>query len=197
MNIAKRILLLFLGVFIVAPLAYVSTASVASAKNKWMLNKSVVQSIDTATNVITVVRGGVTYTVNYTDSTNIVRKYNKTAAETEIVAGDKLKIFGTISGTTVTAIKIKDLSIQLANGKFKGSVSAVDESVSPRTITLVTRNRGTKVISLMDQARITYRGKVKLFSELDQRQRVEIVKGVWNTNTGTVYNVSKIKITKW
>jgi len=162
-----------------------------------MLNKSAVQTINTETNVITILKGSQTYTVNYTDSTKIVRKYNKVAAETEIAVGDKLKVYGTIDGITVTAKKIKDLSIQQANGKFKGNVLSIDSTTSPKSFVLHTSNRGDRTITVNDDVKIKYKGKTKAFTDLDLRQRVLVVKGVWNTNTNTVYNVSKINITRW
>lgn len=74
---------------------------------------------------LTVKAGATVYTVEVTTATTIVRKYNGGTDLGEFLVGDLVEVRGTLSNdvaNTISATKIKDVSIQRVGGTFKGKV---------------------------------------------------------------------------
>lgn len=190
MKVIKKISWLFLTVLLVFPFANVSAKNNKSAGNKWLLNKSVVVSIDTDANILVVSKDGTNYTVNYSTA-KLIRKYNATAAEAEILVGDFLKIFGKIEGANVTAKRVKDLSIQKYNGKFNGTIKSIDST--SKTLVLTTNHRGDQTVNVYDTTKIRLKNQVKSFSDLAVGNKITI-KGTWNRTHSIIYNTTWIKM---
>jgi hypothetical protein len=58
----------------------------------------------------TLKKGDLTYTINI-ENAKIVNKKRETIAKTDIKAGDRVRIRGTVSGNTITATLIRDISL--------------------------------------------------------------------------------------
>jgi hypothetical protein len=79
---------------------------------------------------------GVSYTVNVSSTTKIVRLYNGASALDELSPGDALQVWGTtVSTNTINAVLIKDESIQRAYTRMAGTIDAVSGSVVSATVT--------------------------------------------------------------
>ncbi|RJO59233.1 hypothetical protein C4546_03360 [Candidatus Parcubacteria bacterium] len=72
-------------------------------------------------------KNGKTWTVNVTSSTKLFRKYLGKATIEEFLVGDKVEARGTIStGNVLNAKVVRDNSISVKYGDFKGTVKSVD-----------------------------------------------------------------------
>lgn len=60
---------------------------------------------------ITLTRGAKTYTVNASTDTRVLNKTWNTIALSDIKVGDKIRVFGTVSDTTISAKTIRDISL--------------------------------------------------------------------------------------
>ncbi|MBI4426702.1 MAG: hypothetical protein HY567_03930 [Candidatus Kerfeldbacteria bacterium] len=76
--------------------------------------------------VLTVQSGATTYAVNVTVDTKLVRKFGGPSSLEEFAVGDLLSIEGTVTGTTIDATKIKNLSIQRKSSLFWGKILSID-----------------------------------------------------------------------
>lgn len=73
----------------------------------------VMGTVDTISdNSLTITRGTKTFTVNTASDTRLLNRSWKTIAFSDIKTGNKIKVSGTISGTTITARTIRDIYLQ-------------------------------------------------------------------------------------
>ena len=61
---------------------------------------------------ITITSGSKTYTINTSDNTRFLNQSWKTISLSNIQTGNKIRVFGTIADTTVTAKTVRDISLQ-------------------------------------------------------------------------------------
>jgi hypothetical protein len=119
-------------------------------------------------------------------SAKLIRRLGGTSNLSEFQAGDQLSIQGTVltSGWSVTAKKIQNLSIQVKNADFSGTISALN--VSARTFILKTAKRGDLQVSVNSDAKIYInKDKAAQLSDLSNGM-IARIKGVWNRNASTV-----------
>jgi len=94
----------------------------------------------TITNVttsgLTMTAGGVSYTVNVSSTTKIVRRFNGQSDLDELSPGDQVTVSGAVSTTTISAVAIKDVSIQEAWTRLMGTLQAVSGATAPTTATV-------------------------------------------------------------
>ena len=92
----------------------------------------------TAPTTMTVQSKGTTYTVDITTSTTLVRRFNGASALDELAVNDQLTVFGQLdsSSNTITATRIKDLSIQAAYTRMAGQVTAVSAAGAAPSLTV-------------------------------------------------------------
>ncbi len=173
----------------------------ATEKNRLLLKNAVITAIDTATETITAEKDGVTYTIDAADAT-FRRKYGAKCDVYELMAGDYIRVWGRISGTNITAKKIKDYSIQKWKGSFVGTVTTVDPTTytdnkgrSFQQFEIESRHRGDQIIRVYSTTRIKYKGKVKTFADLAVGQTV-VAKGIWNNTHSIIYDTNWVKIKK-
>ncbi|MDD5397016.1 MAG: hypothetical protein PHW24_03075 [Candidatus Moranbacteria bacterium] len=62
-------------------------------------------------NSLTVTRGAKTFTINIASDTRLLNRSWKAIAFSDIQTGNKIRVAGTISGTTLTAKTIRDISL--------------------------------------------------------------------------------------
>jgi len=142
--------------------------------------------------IINVTKDSTTYTVDATNA-RIVRKFDAKADFSEVLTGDIINVWGTLDGTTVTARKIKDLSIQKAHGVFSGTIKSIDSTA--KTFVLQSNKRGDQTAHVTDSTRIKQKGQTKAFADLQVGNNIQ-VKGTWNKTHNKIYNVNWVKIKK-
>ncbi len=117
-----------------------------------------------------------TYTVN-TANSQIIRIPNTTIALTNINVNDKVMVFGTLSGTTLTASTVFDLEANKQVAAGKGAVTAVNgnnvtvQTKNNQTVTLQTDANTTITKadgSTATVADVNTGAKVKFFGLLDK-----------------------------
>jgi|GEM_PF-1494773 hypothetical protein len=197
MKKAKFLLLiaLFLTFFAIAE------STEAKAGNGIQLKNAVITAIDTTTETITATKDGTTYTIDASGAT-LRRKYGAKCDIYELTAGDYIFVWGTMSGTNVTATKIKDLSIQKWKASFVGTITTVDsttytdnEGRSYQQFEIESRHRGDQVIRVYSATSIKYKGDSKTFTDFAVGQEV-VAKGTWNNTHSFVYDTNWVKIRK-
>ncbi len=91
----------------------------------YVTGKITAMSGTTVPATLTITAGATVYTVEVTSATTIVRKYNGGTDLGEFMVGDTVEVRGTLSNdvaNTITATKLKNVSIQRVGGTFKGKV---------------------------------------------------------------------------
>jgi Domain of unknown function (DUF5666) len=131
---------------------------------------------------------GTGYTVDATNA-KILRKYGAAMAITDIQIGDSLVVRGTVSGTSVAAITIRDNSQQQANATFSGSVS----SVNGASFVLATKNRGNQTINTTSTTIFKESGLTSVgMGNITVGENIT-TSGVWDSTSNTVA-ASKVTI---
>lgn len=184
-------------------LAFFAFAGSGEAKsgNGIQLKNAVITAIDTATETITATKNGATYTIDASGAT-FRRKYGAKCDIYELTTGDYIWVWGTMSGTNITARKMKDMSIQKWKASFVGTITTVDsaaytdgEGRSYQQFEIESRHRGNQIIRVYDTTRIRYKGASRTFSDLAVGQEV-VAKGIWNNTHSFVYDTNWVKIRK-
>jgi len=185
-------------------LAFFAFAGNGEAKsgNGIQLKNALVTAVDTTTETITAAKDGVTYTVDASGAT-LRRKYGAKCDLYEIMTGDYIWVWGRMSGTNITARKVKDYSIQKWKASFVGTITFIDslttyndnEGRVYQQFEIESRHRGNQVIRVYDTTRLKYKGASKTFSDLAVGQEV-VATGIWNNTHSFVYDTSQVKIRK-
>lgn len=136
--------------------------------------------------VLTVQSGVTSYTVNVTSSTTLVRNFNGPSTLEEFAIGDLVVVEGTLTGTTIDATKIKNLSIQRKGSLFWGTILSIDST--NKTLVLDPKHRK----NLPDQTVITtsatkfFQGnRAGDFDDLAVGMNVRIV-GLWRKSLSKI-----------
>lgn len=179
-----------------------------SAKNNSQgikLKNAVITSVDSRSDTVIATKNGTEYTIDALSAT-VRRRYGAKAELSEMMEGDYIWVWGTQSGTSITARKIKDMSIQKWKGTFTGTIISLSSSLQPLTksankLTLAgadwlimrTKHRGLQEVLVYDTTQIKYRKQTMSFSDLTVGSQI-VAKGIWNRTHSIVYNTSWIKI---
>jgi len=132
-------------------------------------------------------------TVYSVDATNakLVRRYGASMQITDIQTGDMLQVQGTVTGTSVTASAVRDLSLQQRNGSFVGTITAINGS----SFTLNSKARGDQTINLTSTTVYRLGDKAASSTALAVGETVT-VNGVWDrTNKNVTAKRVTIKMT--
>lgn len=173
------------------------TASPSSALRKVTIlkEKAVITDaglISTSGATLTVSKDGKTVIVSTDAKTRFKRKFFGNSAVSEFQAGDFLDIRGFWSDETKTAISavfVRDTSIQKRFGAFVGTV----KSISASGFTISTVARGDQTVTVNPKTKYFNRmGRTIDSSEFSAGQRVR-VKGVWNNRNNTITEVTQVK----
>lgn len=126
-NIAKSLTVGFLAIIMVLT-GFVSLASAKTVKTKTVRVKTVhAKTVKTKTvkvhkrtitgklsgsagSTFTMTKGSKAYTVSF-GSASFVDRHGKSIGPSAMSSGDKLSVTGTVSGTSITATKVRDLSV--------------------------------------------------------------------------------------
>lgn len=117
------------------------------------------------------------------DATNakLLRKFGASMAITDIQIGDTLQVRGTVSGSSVTATTIRDMSLQARNGTFSGTIAAINGT----SFTLQSKERGSQTINTTSTTVFKKNDQPALFTDLVVGQNVK-VSGVWDRTNSNV-----------
>lgn len=116
------------------------------------------------------------YTVNVTANTMVVRKFGGRSSLDEFAIGDTLRVWGTLTGTTIDATKVKNYSIQRVGGTFQGTILSVDSAAL--TFVLDTRKRDDQTVQVVSTTKIFQGNRAGDFADLAAGQSVKVI-GVW------------------
>lgn len=194
----KRILyLVSMFVLALAILIPMGADAKKAKKIKWTVKFCTISAIDGTT--ITATKSGTTYTIDAANAL-IKRKYNATAAFSEVMVGDIIHVKGTMTGTNIVATRIMDTSIQKYKGTFQGTVTSVD--TLNNQFVFQSKARGPQTVNICaavgtncsQATAFKYRNKSpKTFAELQVGDKI-VVHGIWNNTHSLVYNTTKINI---
>jgi len=121
-------------------------------------------------------------------SAKIIRKFGATMTVADIQVGDSLQINGSLSGTSLTAKLIRDLSQQQRSATFSGTVSAVNGS----SFVLQTKQRGNQTVNTSSSTVFTKSAQSASLSDVMVNSNV-VVSGVWDS-TNNIVTASKVNI---
>ena len=124
------------------------------------------------------------------DATNakLLRKFGASMVITDIQTGDTLQVRGTVSGSSVIATTIRDMSLQAKNGTFSGTISAMNGT----SFTLQSKERGSQTINTTSTTVFKKNGQAATLSDLASGQTVT-VSGVWDRTNSNV-TATKVNI---
>lgn len=107
-----------------------------------------------------------------------VRRFGASMTVADIQVNDQLEVFGTITNDKdMSAVYIRDLSLQARNGTFSGTVTALNTDA--KTFTLKTGARGEQTIMVASSTKMTKNGNPATFADLALGNQIRVV-GIWN-----------------
>jgi hypothetical protein len=131
-------------------------------------------------------------TVYSVDASNVqtTRKYGASTQISAIQNGDTLNVRGTLSGSDISAVYVRDTSLQAKNGTFSGTVTALN---SP-SFTLQSTSRGSQTVNTDSTTVFNENGKTDSngISDIMVGSKV-IVTGVWDSANSNI-TASKINL---
>ena len=157
---------------------------------KIAVGKGTVSAI--ADNNLTITKDGKTYTVNTYEQTKFRRKYWGKSDISEINVGDTLNIIGKWQDeakTTIQALLVRNLSIQMRYGVFFGTIKAM----TGNDFTLETVGRGTQTVTVDSNTKYVNRKEETITLEDLQAGHRLRVRGLWNAKNSTITELTKVK----
>jgi hypothetical protein len=155
-----------------------------------MINNAVVTG--KGTNSLTVTAEGKTITVNVDTNSRLRRRFFGMANISEIQVNDKINITGKWTDdahTVVSAVLIRDMSIQKRFGVFVGAVTAI----SGNDITISTIHRGSQKATVTSTTKFVDRkGTAIAQTDIIVGHKLR-VKGTWDNTNNTISDVSQVK----
>lgn len=189
------------AILITTALVFSAQKAEAGVNNKLRLRNAVITAIDTETKTITAEKNDVSYVIDASKAI-FKRKYGARCDIYELMVGDYIRVWGVISGTNITAIKVKDYSIQRWRGSFVGTITTIDSEIYSdnkgqtfRQFEIKSHYRGNQIIRVYDTTQIKYKRTSKAFTDLAIGQKI-VAKGIWNNTQSLVYNTKWVKIKK-
>lgn len=136
---------------------------------------------------LTVAASGVTYSVDVTKDTKLIRRFGAKSTLSEFVIGDILEIKGTFGSTTnstsVTAQWIKNFSIQRAGGTFNGEITALD--CANNKFTFDPDKRPVQTVKLSALTKILRGGVQITCNDLAVGERAVVI-GLWRQSINQI-----------
>ncbi len=141
---------------------------------------------------ITITKDSKTYTVLTDTNTQFRRRFWGKSSLAEISVGDTVNVIGqwTDEGqTTIQARLVRDISIQLFNGVFFGTV----QSLTSNGWVMATVARGDQTVTVSSGTKFTDRkGGTLTQSGITVGHKVR-VRGLWDRKAGTISEVTAVK----
>lgn len=131
---------------------------------------------------------GTIYTVNTVGATFSAHK-GMTFVFSDIQVNDKIFVSGALTGSTVSATKIFDISLPNHKGKVKGAVTAINGN----TFTVTTKDNRIITVNTDGSTVVKQNGLVVALSNILVGSKV-MIRGIWNSTTLDTLVASMIKI---
>lgn len=172
-----------LGIIMVTLLAFFTLVGLARADTT--TNTTTITGTLTAMSgvsapaTLTVTAGATTYTVEVNTTTKIVRRYGGIGDLNELLIGDSLQIKGILSNdavNTITAIWIKDLSVQRNGGTFHGNIVVLD--CANNKFTYKPDKRAEQTVFLSSNTKIIRGGEKISCTDMKNGERATVI-GLW------------------
>ncbi|MEK7639763.1 MAG: DUF5666 domain-containing protein [Patescibacteria group bacterium] len=128
---------------------------------------------------LTVKAGATIYTAEVTSATTIVRRYNGSTDLGEFLVGDTVEVRGTLSNdvaNTISATKLKNVSIQRVGGTFKGKV--VSRNCDAGYFTFKPEGRDEQSVYFTANTKFIRGGEKISCASLVANERVKVI-GLW------------------
>lgn len=142
----------------------------------------------TAPATMTIQSGVTTYTVNVAADTKLVRKYNGESSLEEFAVGDMVAVKGEVTGTTIVATRIRNLTIQRRGGLFNGtivSLNATDKTFVLDPTDHAYRRLANQTVTTTAASKFYIGEKAAAFSDLAVGMKVKVI-GLWRKTQNTV-----------
>ncbi|MBI5404970.1 MAG: hypothetical protein HY976_01960 [Candidatus Kerfeldbacteria bacterium] len=135
--------------------------------------------------VLTVQSGVTTYTVNVTTSTELVRKYNAPSSLDEFAVADMVRVWGTFTGTTIDATRVKDLSIQRKGAAQWGKIVSIDTSTNSFVFDTNRKKTPNQTVTTSATTKIVLGHQLGTFADLKVGMVVKVV-SLWRPSQQTM-----------
>lgn len=128
-----------------------------------------------------------TFTVNISSTTKIFRKHMKTATIEELLVGDKVVVRGiTNEDKSINALVVRDLSVLVKYGDFKGKVKSIDADAKTFVLSIIS---GKKIVDITVTTSSTTKYKkedhTKDFSYIEVGDKLKVL-GEFTSSTKTL-----------
>jgi hypothetical protein len=134
----------------------------------------------------------VSYTVQITSQTKLIRRFGGSAQLSEFGVGDTIKVTGySEQSLIIVAKKIQDVSTQKRWASFHGQIS--NFNTANQTFTITPTSRPTQTVTVLTGAKIIKASKILTFSNLQNGDWVT-VSGTWDMSDNTLA-ASKVVVT--
>ncbi len=161
----------------------------ASRTNIAVLKK--VKVLTTGDSFLTVDNAGTTLKVNIVDETHLRRKFWGKSQIDEFSVGDTIDVIGRwtdTSKTALTAILIRNESIQMRSGVFFGTV----KSLTDGGFVMTTIHRDDETVTIGNAKLINRKQLVITQADIKVGDKVR-VRGLWNNTSKTITEVREVK----
>lgn len=128
--------------------------------------------------VLTVQSGITVYTVNVTADTDLVRKFGGPSSLDEFMVADLLQVEGTVTGTTIDATKIKNLSIVRRGTAHWGKILSIDPDAKTFRFDPNRSSLDNQTVTTTTSTKVFQGNRKGAFSDLKVGMMVKII-GVW------------------
>lgn len=180
--VAFLIGILTIGLFVMATPAKAESSDAPKA-NTLITGTLTALSGTAAPATLTVTAGATTYTVEVSVTTVIVRRFQAVSNLTEMLINDTLEVRGTMSNdttNTITATKIRDISVQRMGGTFNGNI--VKTSCTSSTFTFKPKDRAEQTVYLGTATKIIRGGEKVTCADLANGEMATVI-GLWRPAT--------------
>jgi hypothetical protein len=164
-------------------------AAIHDIKNSRATVNGQVTAVGSAT--ITVNNNGTNVQVDIGSNTHFRRKFWGTSSLSEISVGDTVQVIGkwtSTADTEVTAVLIRDISIQKRNGVFFGTVT----SLTSNGFVVNTIHRDSETVTIGSAKIVDRKGNTLTASQIQVNDKIR-VRGMWDSNLKTITEVTEIK----
>jgi hypothetical protein len=164
-------------------------AAIQNIKNTRATVNGQVTAVGTST--ITVNNNGTSVQVDITSTTHFRRKFWGTSSLSEVSVGDTVQVIGkwtSTADTEVTAVLIRDISIQKRFGVFFGTVT----SLTSNGFVVNTIHRDSETVTFGSAKIVDRKGGTLSESDVKVGDKIR-VRGMWDSNLKTITEVTEIK----
>lgn len=137
--------------------------------------------------------GATTYTVNVTSATTLVRKYNGASTLDEFAVADLLQVRGTMTGTTIDATWIRNMTIQRRGAAQWGKVVSIDSTAKTFVLDpMHKKSLDNQTVVTSASTKVFQGNRSGEFSDIAVGMTVKVI-GVWRKSVDTI-NADRILI---